>query len=118
MPSLLGKKMPSLLGNVGLAVVLAAAQDQEWQGAGWVLAPVPFPMLLEGQSRGGQGAWWDSWGRGGSIMSCFDNCIISQCVWGGVLSYNCLGQAGAKSLWGLVLGPGLCVGAGVADDYM
>lgn len=37
---------------------------------------------------------------------------------GGVLSYNCLGQAGAKSLWGLVLGPGLCVGAGVADDYM
>lgn len=56
MPSLLGKKLPSLLGNVGLAVVLAAAQDQEWQGAGWVLAPVPFLILLEGQSWGGQGA--------------------------------------------------------------
>lgn len=106
MPSLLGKKMPSLLGNVGLAVVLAAAQDQEWQGAGWVLAPVPFPMLLEGQSRGGQGAWWDSWGRGGSIMSRFDNCIISQCVWGGCFVIQLLGAGRSQIIFlGACFGP-------------
>lgn len=61
------------------------------------------------------------WGKAPSVTSHFDNCIIFQCegglfyrtiAWGGWEPNLLLGEGG------LVLGPGLPLGAGVTDDYM
>lgn len=105
--------MLNLLENAGLALALAAGEDQDWWGAGGASAlpppclgvPGPFPWAV-----GAVAERWGTWdGAAGQRLipftSHFDNCIIFQCVGG--LFYHTIAWGGQEPnlLEGACFGP-------------